>query len=61
MDVSDIAAANGSAVNSAAGEATAPPVIDIPEGARPELCLTFFNALKDMSEKQNAKAMLGKR
>ncbi|KAI1441681.1 acyl-CoA N-acyltransferase [Annulohypoxylon stygium] len=59
VDVSHIVAANGSAVDSAAGEATAPPVVDIPEGARPELCLTFFNALKDMSEKQNAKAMLG--
>ncbi|KAI1089322.1 hypothetical protein F5B19DRAFT_381590 [Rostrohypoxylon terebratum] len=59
VDVPRTIAANDSVVNSAAGESTASLGVDIPEGARPELCLAFFNALKDMSEKQNAKAMLG--
>ncbi|KAI0881644.1 acyl-CoA N-acyltransferase [Annulohypoxylon maeteangense] len=45
--------------NSATPSAITPPMIDIPEGAQPELCLEFFNALSVMSEKQNAKEMLG--
>ncbi|OTA70713.1 hypothetical protein K449DRAFT_380792 [Hypoxylon sp. EC38] len=43
----------------APAEAIAPHMMDHPEGARPELCQLFFNALSDMSKKQNAKAMLG--
>ncbi|OTB01448.1 hypothetical protein M426DRAFT_323464 [Hypoxylon sp. CI-4A] len=40
-------------------EAITPPAADIPEGASPELCQVFFDALKEMSEKYNAKEMLG--
>ncbi|OTA88316.1 hypothetical protein M434DRAFT_80432 [Hypoxylon sp. CO27-5] len=46
-------------VTTAPAEAIAPHIMDHPEGARPELCQLFFNALSDMSKKQNAKAMLG--
>ncbi|KAL7623486.1 hypothetical protein AAE478_007168 [Parahypoxylon ruwenzoriense] len=45
-------------VTSGRVEVPTPPAFDYPEGARPELCLRFFNALGAMSEKQNAKAML---
>ncbi|KAI1762608.1 acyl-CoA N-acyltransferase [Hypoxylon sp. FL1150] len=43
-------------VTSAPAEA---PGADYPEGSKPELCKIFFDALKDMSEKHNAKTMLG--
>lgn len=46
-------------LTSAPAEAIAPPTADYPEGAKPELCKMFFDALKDMSEKQNADTMLG--
>ncbi|KAI0842437.1 hypothetical protein F5Y06DRAFT_127584 [Hypoxylon sp. FL0890] len=36
-----------------------PPKMDIPDGAPPDLCQIFFDALSNMSEKQNAKSMLG--
>lgn len=64
MDVSGVFAATSRegedpAVNTAPAEAINPPTFDYPVGARPELCKVFFDALKDMSEKQNADAMLG--
>ncbi|KAI1453702.1 acyl-CoA N-acyltransferase [Annulohypoxylon moriforme] len=46
-------------MSSAPVDATTTHTVDIPQGARPELCLKFFNELRDMSEKQKAKAMLG--
>ncbi|XXH03829.1 ubiquinone biosynthesis monooxygenase Coq7 [Hypoxylon texense] len=46
-------------VASAPVEAITPPATDYPEGARPELCKIFFDALGVMSEKQHAKTMLG--
>ncbi|KAI1389380.1 acyl-CoA N-acyltransferase [Hypoxylon trugodes] len=38
---------------------TPPAVADYPEGADPEPCRVFFDALKKVSEKHNADAMLG--
>lgn len=49
----------GVPVTTAPAEAIAPPIMDHPDGAPPELCQVFFNALSEMSKKQNAKAMLG--
>ncbi|KAI2466661.1 acyl-CoA N-acyltransferase [Annulohypoxylon bovei var. microspora] len=46
-------------LQTAAAVTTTPPTIDIPEGARPELCRDFFDALGNMAEKRNAKTMLG--
>ncbi|KAI0144243.1 acyl-CoA N-acyltransferase [Hypoxylon sp. NC0597] len=46
-------------VTTAPAEAIAPPITDHPDGAPPKLCQLFFNALSEMSKKQNAKAMLG--
>ncbi|RYP77890.1 hypothetical protein DL770_007012 [Monosporascus sp. CRB-9-2] len=39
--------------------ATAPAVTDYPEGADPELCRGFFDALDGMAKKWDAKSMLG--
>ncbi|KAI1372882.1 hypothetical protein F4677DRAFT_431056 [Hypoxylon crocopeplum] len=46
-------------ITNAPVEAVMPPTADYPQGARPELCQGFFDALNHMSEKQNAKSMLG--
>ncbi|KAI1416088.1 acyl-CoA N-acyltransferase [Hypoxylon sp. FL1857] len=67
VDASQIVTAGGNAgergenltVTTAPVEAISPPKADIPDGAPPDLCQIFFDALSDTSEKQNAKEMLG--
>ncbi|KAI1136200.1 acyl-CoA N-acyltransferase [Hypoxylon sp. FL0543] len=46
-------------VTTAPVDVITPPKTDIPDGAPPDLCQIFFDALSNMSEKQNAKTMLG--
>ncbi|RYO89314.1 hypothetical protein DL766_005154 [Monosporascus sp. MC13-8B] len=54
-----VAAETGPTTATAEVTATAQTVTDYPEGAEPELCRSFFDALYSMAKKWDAKSMLG--